>query len=48
MSEQGDKILLDHGSGGELSDKLIRDLILPVFNNSILNNLGDGAVLEIG
>lgn len=43
-----DKILLDHGSGGQLSDNLIKDLILPAFNNSILDGLGDGAVLEIG
>lgn len=43
-----DKILLDHGSGGQLSDKLIKDLILPAFDNSVLDSLGDGAVLKIG
>ncbi len=43
-----DKILLDHGSGGQISDNLIKNLILPAFNNSILDSLGDGAVLDIG
>ncbi len=43
-----DKILIDHGSGGELSDNLIKNLILPAFDNSILDGLGDGAVLQVG
>lgn len=42
-----DKILLDHGSGGQLSDNLIKELMLPAFNNSVLNSLGDGAVFNI-
>ena len=41
-------ILLDHGSGGELSDKLIKDVMLKAFDNPVLRKLGDGAVLDIG
>ncbi|MFC1816032.1 hydrogenase expression/formation protein HypE [Thermodesulfobacteriota bacterium] len=43
-----EKILLDHGSGGRISHRLISDLILPAFNNTILAQLGDGAVLKLG
>ena len=42
-----DTILLDHGSGGKLSHRLITDLVLPVFDNAILSPLHDGAVLDI-
>ena len=42
-----DKILLDHGGGGKMSHRLITDLLLPVFDNSILSKLHDGAVVEI-
>jgi len=45
MSE---KILLDHGSGGRVSQKLISELILKIFNNQILANLDDSAVFKIG
>ena len=41
-------ILMDHGSGGELSDKLIKDVMLKAFDNPVLRKLGDGAVLDIG
>lgn len=42
------KVLLDHGSGGNLSHSLIKDMILPVFDNPILAQLNDGAVINIG
>lgn len=42
-----DTILLDHGSGGKLSHRLITDLVLPIFDNAILSPLHDGAVLDI-
>lgn len=42
-----DKILLDHGSGGRLSHKLITELILQYFNNPILAELDDSAVFKI-
>ena len=43
-----DTILLDHGSGGKMSHNLVTDLLLPAFNNPILSQLHDGAILEIG
>ena len=42
-----DKILLDHGSGGKISHRLIVDTILPLFDNPILSRLNDGAILDI-
>ncbi|MBM2816586.1 MAG: hydrogenase expression/formation protein HypE [Ignavibacteria bacterium] len=41
------QILLGHGSGGTLSHNLIQSLIRPVFNNSFLDMLHDGAVFDI-
>ncbi|MGE0085432.1 MAG: hydrogenase expression/formation protein HypE [Desulfococcaceae bacterium] len=43
-----DKISLDHGSGGKISHSLISGIIAPIFDNSILARMDDGAVLEIG
>ena len=45
---KNDKILLSHGSGGKASHELINDLFLPAFNNPILNQLNDQAVLQFG
>ncbi len=42
-----DTILLDHGSGGKMSHRLIADLVLPLFDNPILSPLHDGAVLDM-
>ena len=42
-----EKILLDHGSGGKISHQLTTDIMLPVFNNPILAQLNDGAILEL-
>jgi len=42
-----DIILLDHGGGGKMSHLLITDLLLPAFDNPILAQLHDGAVLDI-
>ena len=42
-----DKVLLAHGSGGRLSYKLIKELILPQFGNPILNSLDDSASLSV-
>jgi hydrogenase expression/formation protein HypE len=42
-----DKIMLDHGAGGKMSHSLINDIMLPVFDNPILSQLDDGAILEI-
>ena len=42
-----DKILLDHGSGGKASHRLVADLLVPEFENPILAQLNDGAVFDI-
>ncbi|RJP66228.1 MAG: hydrogenase expression/formation protein HypE [Ignavibacteriales bacterium] len=41
------KILLAHGSGGRLTNELIKNLFLPSFNSEILNQLHDGAVINL-
>jgi hydrogenase expression/formation protein HypE len=41
-------VLLGHGSGGKLSAALLREHFLPRFTNAVLDQLGDGAVLDIG
>ncbi|MCP4673532.1 MAG: hydrogenase expression/formation protein HypE [Desulfobacula sp.] len=43
----GEKILLDHGSGGKISHSMFSDMILPLFNNKELAKQDDGAVLDI-
>jgi hydrogenase expression/formation protein HypE len=43
-----EKILLAHGSGGMLSNKLITDIFLKEFNNQYLNEFHDGSVYTIG
>jgi hydrogenase expression/formation protein HypE len=40
-------IVMGHGSGGKLTNDLIRHLFLPLFQNAPLAQLGDSAVLEI-
>ncbi len=40
-------ILLDHGSGGKLSNDLVSELIVPLFDNTALSSLHDGAVLKL-
>jgi hydrogenase expression/formation protein HypE len=40
-------ILLGHGSGGTLTHKLIQDVFVKHFSNSILNVQGDSALLDI-
>lgn len=37
------KILMAHGAGGKLSAELLHEVILPAFDNKILNELHDGA-----
>jgi hydrogenase expression/formation protein HypE len=43
-----ERVLLDHGSGGKISHRLTTELLLPLFNNSILAELHDGAILDLG
>lgn len=40
-------ISLDHGSGGKIAHRLTADLLLPLFDNPILSDLHDGAVLKL-
>ncbi len=42
-----DRVQLGHGSGGKMSDRLLRERFLPRFGNSHLNQLGDGAVVPV-
>ena len=41
-----DRILLSHGSGGLLTNNLIKDVILKYINNKWLNKLNDSALIE--
>ena len=42
-----DVISLAHGSGGKLTHQLIKNILLPCFNNPLLSPLTDSAVFEI-
>jgi hypothetical protein len=41
------KILLDHGSGGKMSHRLIGEIMLPIFDNPILSPLNDRQRLSL-
>ena len=41
-------IVMGHGSGGKLTAQLIRDLMLPAFDNPVLARLDDQAVVRAG
>ena len=41
------KILLNHGSGGKLTHNLISNLFVKYFNNPILKQQTDSAILKI-
>lgn len=43
-----ERILLEHGGGGLLSNELISRLFLPLLRNPYLEDLGDGAVFALG
>jgi len=45
MSDE--RILLDHGSGGKLAHHLTTEVLLPLFANPMLEELHDGALLEV-
>ncbi len=44
----GNRIMLDHGSGGRSSHDLIAQTVLPYFQNVFLNDLNDSASLDLG
>lgn len=41
-------IMLSQGSGGSASDRLIREIMLPAFDNPILKQMHDGATIDFG
>jgi hydrogenase expression/formation protein HypE len=41
------QILLAHGSGGRLTQQLIRNIVLPHFKNDLLESLHDGAMFSV-
>jgi hydrogenase expression/formation protein HypE len=43
----GDRILLGHGSGGRLSEQLIKKVFLRALENPVLSKLDDQAVVEL-
>src|SRR5208283_3307111 len=45
---QYDRILLGHGSGGQLTNDLIRRLFVPVLGNEVLSALEDQATVSLG
>ncbi|ERL04280.1 hydrogenase expression/formation protein HypE [Mitsuokella sp. oral taxon 131] len=42
-----DKVTMAHGAGGRMSHALMEEIILPAFGNPLLNELHDGARLEM-
>ena len=46
MTMKDDIITLDYGSGGKKTSNLIEKTLLPLYGNEMLNELGDGAVLD--
>lgn len=41
------RIKMAHGSGGRLSNELINELFFPAFNNPVLNQANDGALITV-
>lgn len=41
------EVVLAHGSGGKLTRELIHEVVLPQFNNELLEPLHDGAILPV-
>ena len=44
---KNDKILLAHGGGGLLGNKLVEELFIPILSNPILDKLNDQGIFEI-
>ncbi|HYV35346.1 MAG TPA: hydrogenase expression/formation protein HypE [Gemmataceae bacterium] len=44
---QYDRVLLGHGSGGQLTNDLIRRVFVPAFDNEVLSALEDQATVEL-
>src|SRR5450756_2776427 len=48
LDGEGETILLAHGGGGRMTQRLIEDVFLKSFDNPALRELHDGAVFEAG
>jgi hydrogenase expression/formation protein HypE len=48
MPPEADRILLDHGSGGLLSARLVEEIVVPALGSAHLGSLEDSTVLEVG
>lgn len=48
VKAMADRILLAHGSGGQLTHRIIRERFLPAFTNPVLHRLDDSAVIKTG
>lgn len=48
MDKRAPTILLDHGSGGRASRRLVEDVLLPHLKNDLLDRMDDAAVLSVG
>lgn len=46
-SSHDDRIILAHGGGGELTQRLIAERFLPRLNNPLLDPLGDSAIVNV-
>lgn len=42
-----EKVTLAHGAGGKLSRELMDEVILPAYGNPVLNELHDGAAVNM-
>lgn len=47
MKKNSERILLGHGSGGELAHNLIKEVFVKELNNPVLSRLDDGAILNL-
>jgi hydrogenase expression/formation protein HypE len=47
MMKNNDTILLDHGAGGKVSHSMFSEIILPLFDNTLLAKQDDGAVFDV-
>lgn len=47
MINKNEQILLSHGSGGKLTHRLVKELLITNFSNPILNKLDDSAVFHL-
>lgn len=43
----GERVVLGHGGGGQLSRELVEGLFVPAFGNPVLARLGDSSVLDL-